>query len=95
MKKYSFIYILTNERNSVLYTGVTTNLIGRIWQHKEKLAEGFTKRYNLNKLVYYEVFEDIIKAIEREKQIKKFLRAKKINLINAFNPAWRDLYEDL
>lgn len=93
--RQSYIYILTNKYNTVLYTGVTSDLKKRIWEHREKLAEGFTKRYNVTKLVYYEVFADIRDAIAREKQIKAGSRQKKINLITGMNPEWRDLYEDL
>lgn len=94
MKQY-FVYILTNQNNTVLYTGVSSDLIGRIWQHKEKLTKGFTNRYNINKLVYYEIYEDIYEAISREKKIKAGSRQKKINLINEFNSQWRDLYDEL
>ena len=93
--RQSFIYILTNKYNKVLYTGVTSDLKKRIWEHREKLVDGFTKRYNVTKLVYYEVFADIRDAIVREKQIKAGSRQKKIDLIIGMNPDWRDLYEDL
>lgn len=93
--RQSFIYILTNKYNNVLYTGVTSDLKKRIWQHREKLVDGFTKRYNVTKLVYYEVFADIHDAIAREKQIKAGSRQKKIDLIVGMNPEWRDLYDDL
>src|SRR3954469_8850736 len=92
----SYIYILTNYTNSVLYTGSTgIELKQRVWQHKEKVVEGFTKRYNVTKLVYYEVFEDLYAALEREKQIKAGSRADKTKLIESMNPDWRGLYEDL
>ena len=90
MSKYS-VYIMTNKRNSVLYTGVTNDLERRIYEHQNKLIEGFTKKYNVIKLVYYEMTEDITAAIEREKQIKGWLRKKKIALIEAVNPSWKDL----
>lgn len=94
--KYSYVYIMTNYANTTLYTGSTgTELKGRIWNHKQKLVEGFTKRYNINKLVYYEVFEDLEAALNREKQIKGGSRANKIKLIKSMNPTWKDLYEDL
>jgi len=93
--RQSFIYILTNKHNNVLYTGVTSDLKKRVWEHREKLVEGFTKRYNVAKLVYYEMFADIRDAIVREKQIKAGSRQKKIDLIVGMNPDWRDLYEDL
>ena len=83
---------MTNKYNKVLYTGVTSDLIKRVWQHKEKLIEGFTKRYNITKLVYYEMFEDVLDAISRGKQIKGGPRKKKIELINTMNGEWRDLY---
>ncbi len=90
MKNY-FIYILTNKNNSVLYTGVTNDLTRRTWEHKSKLIKGFTQKYNVDKLVYYEVFEDLT-AIQREKQIKAGSRKKKIELINKLNPEWNDLF---
>ena len=80
-----FVYILTNYKNSVLYIGVTSNLVKRIYEHKFKLDDSFTKKYNLAKLVYYEVFDDIKSAIEREKQLKNWHREWKINLISDFN----------
>ncbi len=95
MKDQYYIYIMTNKHNTVLYTGVTNNLIRRIYEHKEKLASGFTKRYNINKLVYYEVFQDVYNAISREKQIKSGSRQKKIDLINRLNPDWKDLYKEI
>jgi putative endonuclease len=90
-----FVYITTNKYNTVLYTGITNNLTRRIYEHKEKLIKGFTKRYNIDKLVYYEVFEDITEAISGEKQIKGGSREKKIELIQRFNKGWKDLYEDI
>jgi putative endonuclease len=93
--KHSYVYVLTNKNNTVLYTGVTADLAKRIWQHKEKVVEGFTKRYNLDKLVYYEAFEDINNAIAREKQIKGSSRLKKIGLIEGMNKDWNDLYDEL
>jgi len=95
MDKHYYLYIMTNRNNTVLYTGITSDLKRRIYEHKEKLAEGFTKRYNLTKLVYYEVFQDSLNAIQREKQIKGGSRKKKVDLINDMNPAWKDLDEDL
>jgi putative endonuclease len=86
---------MTNVRNTVLYVGVTNDLIRRIHGHKEKLVNGFTKKYNIVKLVYYEVFEDIENAILREKQIKAGSRQKKVQLINSVNEEWRDLYDEL
>jgi len=90
-----FVYIVTNKNNSVLYTGVTSNLKKRVWQHKNKIVEGFTKKYNVNKLVYYEILNSVYDAINREKQIKNLLRYKKILLIENKNPTWTDLYEQL
>jgi putative endonuclease len=89
-KKY-YVYILTNNTNKVLYIGVTNDLNRRIYEHKNKLVEGFSKKYNLNKLVYYEMTDDIQAAIQREKQLKNWHREWKINLINSTNPAWEDL----
>jgi putative endonuclease len=93
--RQSYVYLLTNKYNTVLYTGVTSDLKKRVWQHKEKLVEGFTKKYNVDKLVYYEVFADIRDAIAREKQIKAGSRQKKVDLIQVMNPQWRDLYDEL
>ena len=95
MKKQYCVYIMTNERNTVLYTGVTNDLRRRVYEHREKLVDGFTKKYNVTKLVYYEVFEDVTSAILREKQIKGGSRQKKIELIDSMNREWRDLYEEL
>ncbi|HUI95042.1 MAG TPA: GIY-YIG nuclease family protein [Xanthobacteraceae bacterium] len=95
MRRQFFIYILTNQRHTVLYVGVTNDLAKRVYQHRNKLVGGFTSRYNVDKLVYYEVFEDAYSAISREKQIKGGSRQKKIDLINSMNPQWRDLYETL
>ncbi len=93
--KQYYVYILTNKWNTTLYTGVTNNLKKRVYEHKMKVVDGFTKKYNLNKLVYYEIFTDIYNAIAREKQIKAGSRQKKIDLINGINPEWRDLYDEL
>lgn len=93
--QYSYVYLLTNKTNTTLYTGVTSDLIKRIWQHKNKIADSFTRRYNIEKLVYYEVFEDIIEAIKREKQIKGGSRQDKLNLITKDNPEFRDLYNEI
>jgi len=95
VSKQYYVYIMTNVRNTVLYVGVTNDLIRRIYEHKEKLVDGFTKKYNLIKLVHYEVFEDIENAILREKQIKAGSRQKKVQLINNINREWRDLYDEL
>jgi len=95
VSKHYYIYIMTNNRNTVLYVGVTSDLIRRVYEHKAKLADGFTKKYNIVKLVYYEVFEDIENAILREKQIKAGSRQKKVQLINSTNKEWHDLYDEL
>ena len=86
-----YVYILTNKHNTVLYIGVTNNIERRLYEHKNKLVDGFTKRYNLDKLVYYETTENILTAIEREKQLKGWTRAKKNELIKSLNPEWNDL----
>ena len=96
MERGGFAYITTTKKNTVLYTGSTSDMRVRIYQHKTKEhPNSFTSRYNVDKLVYYEYFHHIEEAIEREKQIKSWKRAKKLELINAFNPEWRDLYEEL
>ena len=87
------VYIMANARHGTLYTGVTSDLIKRVYQHKEGAAGGFTKRYDCKKLVYYEQFQDMMTAIEREKQIKAGSRKKKLIMIESVNPEWRDLYE--
>ena len=90
-----YVYIITNKTNHVLYTGVTSNLQRRIFEHKNKLVDGFSKTYNVNKLVYYEQSNSIESAIKREKEIKGKKREYKINLINSFNPNWDDLYDSI
>ena len=95
MNRQYYIYILTNNNNTVLYTGFTNDLKRRIHEHKEKTVEGFTKKYNVTNLVYYEVFDNVENAILREKQIKGGSRQKKIELIKSMNKEWRDLYEEL
>jgi len=95
MKKDSYIYILSNEYNKVFYIGVTSDLVKRIWEHKNKVLEGFTNQYNLKKLVYYEVASDVESAIIREKQLKNWRRQWKIDLIKEFNPKFDDLYEKI
>jgi putative endonuclease len=94
-EKQFYVYIITNWNNTVLYTGVTSNLKRRIYEHKEKLVDGFTKRYNLTKLVYYEIAETAESAILREKQIKAGSRQNKTRLITGMNKSWADLYPDL
>jgi len=95
MSKEYFVYIMTNKYNTVLYTGVTNNLMRRVWEHKEGSGSIFTCRYRVTKLVYYEGYENINLAIAREKQIKGGSRQKKIDLINDLNPKWNDLYEEV
>jgi putative endonuclease len=95
MSKQYYVYIMTNIINTVLYIGVTNDLKRRVIEHKEGTVSGFSKRYNLCKLVYYEVTESIDSAITREKQIKKWLRRKKEELISSVNKEWRDLYSEL
>ena len=95
MNKDYYIYILASQRNGTLYIGITSDLIKRVWQHKEKLADGFTKKYNVNRLVYFEQFRDPESAIRREKRLKKYTRQWKINIIEKENPEWKDLYETL
>ena len=94
MKK-GYVYILTCFNRKVLYVGVTSDLIRRVAEHRNKLVDGFSKRYNLDWLVYYECFDSVTDAITREKQIKGGSREKKIALINSVNPHWNDLYEDI
>jgi len=95
MERSFCIYLMTNKYNTTIYTGVTNNLYGRVAQHRNGEIEGFTKKYNLHKLVYYEVYEDAPSAILREKQIKSWKRRKKIDLINTINPEWKDLFSEL
>jgi len=95
MDKQYYIYIMSNKHHTALYTGVTNELKRRVYEHKQKMADGFTRKYNITKLVYYEVYKDPINAISREKQIKGGSRQKKIDLINSTNRKWIDLYEGL
>ncbi|MEN3297495.1 MAG: putative endonuclease [Burkholderiales bacterium] len=95
MEKTSYVYMLASARYGTLYLGVTSDLIKRIWQHREGLADGFTKKYGIKQLVWFEIHAEIVSAITREKQLKKWNRAWKIELIQKENPYWRDLYEDL
>lgn len=94
MKNY-YVYILANWNNKVLYIGVTNNLIRRVYEHKNELVEGFTKKYKIHKLVYYEITSDVYSAISREKQLKGWKREKKNELVNIMNPDWKDLYREL
>ena len=95
MEKQFYVYILASKRNGTLYLGVTSDIVNRVWQHKNDLAEGFTRKYGVKKLVYYEIHEDAENAIKREKQLKKWRRAWKLELIEARNSEWRDLYADI
>jgi putative endonuclease len=90
-----YIYILASKKNGTLYVGITSDLIKRIYEHKNDLAEGFTKKYAIHNLVYFEATESVESAIMREKQLKKWNRAWKTNLIEKNNPTWNDLYSDL
>jgi len=94
MKQY-FLYILASKKNGTLYIGVTGDLIKRVYEHKQNAIEGFTKKYNVHTLVYYEVYKDIEEAILREKQMKKWNRKWKLNLINEKNLEWKDLYDEI
>jgi putative endonuclease len=94
-EKYYYVYILANKRRGTMYVGVTSNLVQRVWQHKEVQVEGFTKRYGVKSLMWYEQYEDVEQAILREKQIKKWDRLWKIELVESFNPEWNDLYETI
>ena len=94
MQQY-YVYILASQKNGTLYVGVTNDLIKRVWQHKNKVADGFTKKYGIDKLVYYEATENIESAILREKQLKKWNRAWKIRIIHEMNPKWNDLYNEI
>jgi putative endonuclease len=95
MNKNFYIYILASKRKGTLYVGVTANLLQRVWQNKEGLVDGFSKKYDVKKLVYYEQHDNATSAIHREKQLKEWRRALKINLIEEFNPNWNDLYGDI
>ena len=94
MKSY-FVYILASKKNGTFYIGVTDNLVKRVWQHKNKITEGFTYYYDVDKLVYFEQSNDVLSAITREKQFKKWNRDWKIRLIVEKNPDWKDLYNDI
>lgn len=95
-REYLFhVYILANKRNGTIYTGITSSLKDRVYKHKQGTYDGFTKKYKINKLVYYEIYNDVRDAIAREKQLKNWKRQWKIELIEKYNPTWRDLYYDL
>jgi len=95
MINHYYVYILSSTKNGTLYVGVTNDLMRRVGEHKESLVEGFTNKYKINKLVYFETYNDINEVILREKRLKKWNRGWKISLIEKMNPEWNDLYEDL
>ena len=95
MEKQFYLYILASKRNGTLYLGVTSDIVKRVWQHKNGLTQGFTKKYGIKNLVYYEIYGDFENAVKREKQLKKWKRAWKLELIEAKNSEWRDLYADI
>ena len=93
--KESYVYILASQRNGTLYIGLISNLVKRIWEHRNKAVPGFTEKYNVTRLVYYEIFGDIQSAAAREKRLKEWQRQWKIDLIQKMNPEWKDLYDDI
>jgi len=95
MEKHPFVYLLASDRNGTLYLGVTSNLVQRVWQHRTHAVEGFSSRYAVARLVWYEPHETMDSAIQREKRIKKWNRAWKMRLIDDMNPSWRDLWPDI
>ena len=95
MSKKAYVYILASKRNGTLYIGMTSSLVKRVYEHKCDLVDGFTKKYKVHHLVYFEEHEDIQQAITREKQIKKWKRKWKLALIEKANPNWRDLYDEI
>ena len=95
MKKHYYVYILASKRNGTLYIGVTSNLIKRVWQHRNKIVSGFTAEYDVFMLVYFEEYSNVEEAIAREKYLKGKKRDYKLNLIEEKNPQWRDLYQDI
>lgn len=94
MKQY-FVYVLASKKNGTLYIGITSDLLGRVWQHKNKVVDGFTKKYDVSSLVYYEQTEDVRSALSREKQLKNWKRKWKIELIEKENPKWIDMYDTM
>jgi putative endonuclease len=94
-EKHYYVYLLTNWNNKVMYVGITNDLVRRLYEHKNKLVSGFTKKYNVHKLVYFEETSDVISALAREKEIKKWRREKKNKLVLSVNPGWNDLSERL
>lgn len=95
MRKQGYVYILASRQNGTLYTGVTSDIVRRVWEHRQGDVAGFTKKYNCKTLVYFEVFDDIVDAIRREKAVKEWKRAWKLRMIEERNPTWRDLWDDI
>jgi putative endonuclease len=95
MDKQYYVYILASRKNGTLYIGITSNLVKRIWEHKEKVVKGFNSKYGVDRLVYYEIFDDPENAIKKEKRLKEYKRQWKIDLIEKGNPEWKDLYEEI
>lgn len=95
MQKKYYIYIISNKLHTVFYTGVTNNLVRRVYEHKNKLVDGFTKKYNIRKLLYFEEYGQVENALNREKQVKDYRREKKFQLIESINSEWRDLYDEI
>jgi len=95
MERQPCVYVLASKRNGTLYTGVTSNLVKRIWEHKNNVVEGFTQKYGVHTLVWYEMHETMDIAIQREKNIKNWKRAWKLKMVEKINPQWRDLYPEL
>ena len=95
MQKQPAVYLLSNKPNGTLYIGVTSDLPKRVWEHKNKVIKGFSEKYNLTKLVYFELYEDMTQAITREKQLKAGARSTKTGLIESLNPNWEDLFQDI
>ena len=95
MERQPAVYILASQRNGTLYIGVTSNLPKRVWEHRNNVVEGFTRRYGVHSLVYFEIHETMYSAISREKQLKRWRRKFKLQLIESTNPTWRDLWEDI
>jgi putative endonuclease len=95
MEKQYYVYILASKRNGTLYIGMTSDLVKRVWEHKNELANGFTHKYGIKKLVYFEQFQDPTNAIKKEKRLKKYKRKWKLELIEKINPEWKDLYHEL
>ena len=95
MEKQPAVYILASQQNGTLYIGVTNDLVKRVWQHKNDTIEGFSKKYSVHKLIYYELHQDMVSAITREKQLKKWNRAWKVELVEEKNPEWNDLWDEI